>query len=224
MSVLVREEPLFKTLLSSPKLFLYQSQIEKVFTTEQEKRAKFYDWMDEDTRAEFINGEIVMHSPAKARHTETSINVSTLLSLFVELNQLGVVHAETTLVSLTRNDYLPDICFFGTAKASQLVPDQMRCPAPDLIVEILSPSTEETDRGIKFVDYAAHGVAEYLLVDPKNRFVEQYTLEAGQYQLRHQGSQGHISSVAVANFTIPIEAMFDRVAKHRVLSSFFTNT
>ncbi|MEM7532132.1 MAG: Uma2 family endonuclease [Chloroflexota bacterium] len=223
MSVLVREEPLFKTLLNSPRLFLYQAQIEKIFTTEQEERAKFYDWMTEDTRAEFINGEIVMHSPAKDRHTKSSVNLSALLSTFVDLHDLGEVRVETVLVSLTRNDYLPDICFFGTAKASQIEPNQMRYPAPNLIVEILSPSTEATDRGIKFDDYAAHGVEEYWLVDPENRIVEQYRLESGQYELYFQGTEGDIASIVVTNFTMPIEAIFDKRAKNRVLGSFFNS-
>ena len=42
----------------------------------------------------------------------------------------------------------------------------MKYPAPDFIAEILSPSTDERDRGIKFEDYAAHGVGEYWLLDP----------------------------------------------------------
>ena len=64
------------------------------------------------------------------------------------------------MVSLTRNDYEPDICFFGVAKAAQLTPDQMRFPVPDLVVEVLSETTQAVDRGVKFDDCAAHGVAE----------------------------------------------------------------
>ena len=47
MSILVREESLFQTLLKSPKLSLYQSEIEKVLLTEQQKRAEFYKWITE---------------------------------------------------------------------------------------------------------------------------------------------------------------------------------
>ena len=64
------------------------------------------------------------------------------------------------LVGLTRNDFEPDIVFYGAEKAAALRPDQTTFPPPDLIVEVLSESTEARDRGIKMEDYAAHGVRE----------------------------------------------------------------
>jgi Uma2 family endonuclease len=68
------------------------------------------------------------------------------------------------------------VCFFDNAKASTFQPEQMIHPAPDFVVEILSTSTEARDRGIKFEDYAAHGVREYWLVDPEGETLEQYLL------------------------------------------------
>ncbi len=59
-------------------------------------------------------------------------------------------------------------------------PEQMKYPAPDFIAEILSPSTESVDRITKFEDYAAHGVAEYWLIDPAKKIVEQYDSQANE--------------------------------------------
>lgn len=87
------------------------------------------------------------------------------------------------MVSLTLNDYEPDICYFNAAKAAAFQPDQMRFPAPDFIVEVLSASMEANDRGVKFDDYAAHGVAEYWLIDPDTQTVEQYRLHGDAYEL-----------------------------------------
>jgi len=223
MSVMVREEPLFKRLLNSPKLFLYQSELRDILSQEQQKRDAFYQWITEDTRTEFINGERVMQSPAKHRHTMASVNLTALLGTYVDIHEMGVVGAETMLVTLTRNDYLPDICFFRKEISVEIISDQMKYPAPDFIVEILSPSTEHIDRGTKFEDYAAHGVEEYWLVNPEERTVEQYRLAQNAYHLQATVTEGEISSIAVDGFTIPVEAIFDKQAKNRVLGLFFTN-
>ena len=110
---------------------------------------------------------------------------------------------------LNRNDYEPDICFFGSKKASAFTPSQSKFPAPDLIVEVLSESTEANDRGIKFEDYAAHGVAEYWIVDPVAETIEQYLLQEGVYRLAVKVKTGTIASTAVAGFEIPVRAVFD---------------
>lgn len=205
----VGDEFFFRLLLESPQLFFYQSQIDKILSAEKQKRADFYEWVTEDSRAEFINGEIVVHSPAKHRHTLTSVKLLTLLNAYVLRHDLGVVLAETAMISLTRNDYLPDICFFSQEKKAKISEEQMTYPAPDLIVEILSPSTEKIDRGVKFKDYAAHGVQEYWLVDPEKRFVEQYLLSEDGYQLRTKARLGdRLQSQVVVEFQVEVDALF----------------
>ncbi len=206
-------EPLLKSTL----LPLYAQQLQTVVTAEQSKREAFYEWLTEDSKAEFINGEIIVQPPAKHRHTLVSINLTSLLSAFVEEFDLGTVVAETALVSLTRNDYIPDVCFFGKEKARTITLDQMKYPAPDLVVEVLSPSTAEIDRGMKFDDYAAHGVMEYWLIDPQKLTVEQYVLRDGSYELLFKVASGELSSVVVTDFTIPVQAIFDRKVANRVL-------
>ena len=108
-----------------------------------------------------------------------------------------------------QNDYEPDVCFFNQAKAHYFLPDQMKFPAPDLAVEVLSASTATNDRGIKFRDYAVHGVTEYGIIDPTAKMVEQYILDGEAYELRIKSNSGDLQSVAVAGFTIPIRAIFD---------------
>lgn len=135
---------------------------------------------------------------------------------------MGFVGAETVLVSLTRNDYLPDICFFGRDKAAEIKPDQVNYPAPDFMVEVLSPSTAEKDRQLKFEDYAAHGVGEYWLVDPEQQTVEQYVFRGEGYELLLKLKSGPLISEVVSGFTIPVEAIFDAKSKNRVLARFLS--
>ena len=102
---------------------------------------------------------------------------------------------------------------FRPEKADAFAPDQMKFPAPDLIVEILSPSTEANDRGIKFLDYAAHGVAEYWIVDPDAEMIEQYTLRDKDYHLHVKTDTGTVRSTAIEGFAVPVRAVFDETQK-----------
>lgn len=76
-----------------------------------------------------------------------------------------MVLIEKAPISLKRNDYEPDICFFEQGVAHTFDPDQQQFSAPQLIVEILSPSTAKRDRTVKFEDYQAHGIKDYWIVD-----------------------------------------------------------
>ena len=221
MTLMKSPTPALEPLLRSSKLPLYARQIQSFLDEEQRQREEFYDWLTEDIKAEFINGEVIVQSPAKKRHTVASINLTTLLSTYVDLHHLGFVGAETVLITLTRNDYLPDVCYFGAEKAAQIVPDQMKYPAPDFIAEILSPSTESIDRETKFDDYAAHGVAEYWLVNPEDKTVEQYQLRDEAYELQLKVRTGLLASIVIEGFGIPVEAIFDAGAKNQALREMF---
>ena len=202
-------EPAVQELLNSPKLALHVRTFNRVLEEERQKREHFYNEVTEYEKAEFINGEIIVHSPAKKRHTEAGKLLLRLLDLYVQIRDLGFLGYEKTLVTLTRNDYEPDLCFFRKEKAQAFTSDQMKYPAPDFIAEILSPSTERRDRGVKFEDYAAHGVGEYWLLDPKAEVVEQYVLKDGQYVLRMKSGSGQIESEVIDGLAIPVRALFD---------------
>lgn len=122
------------------------------------------------------------------------------------------------MISLTRNDYEPDVCFFGNDKAKNFTPTQTQFPAPDLVVEVLSESTEKNDRQIKFQDYAAHSVTEYWIVDAKKKIVEQYFLQSEEYELLLKAKDGEIESVVLPDFKIPIRAIFDETENLKALT------
>jgi Uma2 family endonuclease len=145
------------------------------------------------------------------------------LDTYVQKHHLGFVGAEKMLIALTRNDYEPDIVYFGPEKAQGFTPDQAKFPAPDLVVEVLSPSTEATDRGIKFRDYAAHGVAEYWIVDPDEQMIEQYLLGDEGYHLRVKTNTGVVQSVAIEGLTVPVRAAFDEAEKLAAVRAMLEN-
>lgn len=208
---------LLDALLQSPRLSLYAQRIDDLLAEEAQRRADFWETMREDQKTEFINGEIIVHSPVKLRHNIVAKNLMVLLDAFVKRNKLGYVGYEKLLVSLTRNDYEPDICYFSSAKAAHFTSGQMRFPAPDLVVEVLSESTAAIDRGVKYDDYAAHGVLEYWIIDPEAQSVEQYQLAGDVYALAVKAQTGELRSFALGGFVIPVRAIFDDEINQSVL-------
>ena len=202
-------EPAVEHLLASPALPKHIERLNRAFEEEQRARRDFYEWLTPDRKAEFINGEVVVHSPARKRHINATGKLYRLLSTYVDVHDLGFVAQEKALITLTRNDYEPDVCFFGREKARVLEDDQLYFPAPDFIAEVLSTSTAGNDRGIKMTDYAAHGVAEYWIIDPDVRTLEQHVLEGEQYALQMKSATGEVRSVAVEGFEVPVRALFD---------------
>jgi hypothetical protein len=102
------------------------------------------------------------------------------------------------------------VVFFGTERAKSLTPGMMKFPAPDLAVEILSESTAARDRGVKFEDYAAHGVAEYWILDAEQQGIEQYVARNVEFELTLKSASGEIASPTIAGLRLPIRAFFDR--------------
>lgn len=202
-------EAIVEQVLRSPKARLYANEIEAALCREQAARQRFKSDLPEGQKAEFINGEVIVHSPAKLAHLRIVLRTAKLLSTFAELNRSGLVTTEKALIALTRNDYEPDVCFWRTAKSDAFEPKQMEFPAPDLAVEVVSESTEQRDRGLKFDDYAAHGVEEYWILSPEAQTAEQYVLRADRYELAQKSSDGHLQSIALKGLAIPVRALFD---------------
>lgn len=211
-----------ETLLESPSLPEIVDQLRARLDQERERRTRFYAEITEGEKAEFINGKVIMHSPAKARHVEIRERLSRLLSLHVDLNRLGWLGGEKVLCAFPRNDYEPDVCFFGPRKAASITPDLLRFPPPDFIAEVLSESTEARDRGEKFEDYAAHGVGEYWIIDPDREILEQYVAQQGPYQLAQKSGTGDVRSVIIPDFCIPVRALFDAQLNLQVLRELLT--
>jgi len=218
MALATDDRMLLEQLLRSPRLPQLVRELETVIEDEAAQRNAFYEQITEVDKAEFINGEVIFHSPVKLRHNDISINLLLLLRAYVAQHELGYVGHEKILVSLTRNDYEPDICFFGRKKSNKFTPDQMLFPAPDFVVEVLSKSTAANDRGIKFDDYASHGVTEYWIIDPVLEMVEQYRAQNGVYELVIKAQSGTVRSFAVDGFEIPVRAIFDAAENQQTLT------
>ena len=212
-----------ESILEMPNAFLLVKKVESRLADEQKRRRHFYKIVEENKKIEFINGEIVFHSPVKLQHNDATFLLGMLLKFFVNKHKLGFVGIEKIMISLTRNDHEPDLCFFGDDKAKDFKRKQVQFPAPDLVVEVFSDSTAKHDRETKFQDYAAHGIEEYWIVNAENETVEQYFLQDERYELLLKAKDGTIKSVVLPKFKIPVRAIFDEAENLEALKKLIVN-
>ncbi len=129
-------------------------------------------WPDDGRRYELYEGELYVIPTPFVPHQRALGKLMFLLAQFVDRNQVGeALHAPLDVVFSESTVVQPDILFISHQRRG-IIGEQNISGAPDLVVEILSPSTEERDRGIKLQLYGRYGVQEYWLVDPEKRTVE----------------------------------------------------
>ncbi|MEM6395489.1 MAG: Uma2 family endonuclease [Bacteroidota bacterium] len=107
--------------------------------------------------------------------------------------------------------------------AEQFTDDLLYYPAPDLVVEVTSKSTDGRDRGIKFRSYEEAGVSEYWIVDPKKHCVDQFIRGKNQADkivflpYAELEINDNISSKVLPGFVVPVRAFFAKEARTEVL-------
>ena len=137
--------------------------------------------MPEDgKRYEAIDGELYVTPAPSRRHQRASLNLARALCSILEDPGHGWIYLAPTGVELPDTDegVQPDILFVSKAQSRILVEEGIR-GVPDLVVEILSPSTADRDRTIKKKLYQRHGVAQYWVVDPNAQSVEVWDFASG---------------------------------------------
>jgi len=206
---MVSLEDLIAPIRHSPRLPEVVTLLQHQMQEERRRRNVFYREMTDEKKSEFVDGEVVLHSPARNRHLDVTLFVAKLLDTYVGVYQCGTVKAEKCLCVFPRNDYEPDVVYFGEEKAAVLTPDTLKFPVPDLAVEVLSDSTEQRDRGVKFEDFAANGVSEYWIVNADESILEQYVLRSDRYDLKLKSQSGRLLCEVIAGFEIDVEALFD---------------
>ena len=134
----------------------------------------------EGVRYELLDGELIKLTPAPNEfHQRISIELSSLLHRFVRERQLGWVYEAPFDVVLGESGEEevaePDILFVSKERRRIIREDAVH-GAPDLVVEILSPSTADKDRTYKRRLYAKYGIKEFWIIDPSEETVEVFTL------------------------------------------------
>jgi Uma2 family endonuclease len=169
---------------------------------------RLLDLPDDGKRYEIIDGELIeLPSPSPA-HQAVVTELIGVLREQVSGRGIGRVFASPFDFRLPDGGVVqPDVLvYLRPLNAESKVP--IREAIPDLVIEVLSPSTRRRDLGRKAEIYASLGIREYWPIDNSTRSIEVLRLRAGKYEPSPQAEQGVIRSAIVPNLEIVLAEFF----------------
>lgn len=192
--------PSNEALLRRRLLAVLETPVEPLRLTYDE----FLAWADEDTLAEWVDGEVIMTSPASRQHQTIADFLLKVMGTIAENRQLGVVISAPFQMKIERSGREPDVMFVANEHLDRFRENHLEGPA-DLVVEIISPESIGRDRGEKFTEYEAAGVPEFWLIDPLRRWSEVYRLEEGRFHPIFSDASGICHSQSLPGFWLRME-------------------
>ncbi len=165
-----------------------------------------YEKLPEGAPYQLIGGDLVKEPSPVPYHQMVSMRIVFELVKFVEERDLGVVlHAPMDVYLSDTEVYQPDIMFISKGRVN-IIGEKNIEAAPDLVMEILSPSSAYYDLRHKMYVYATSGVKEYWIADPIEKGIEIYQNINGEFRLFNKAlSSGLIRSALLEGFTVDLE-------------------
>ncbi len=176
-------------------------------------RVKFTvkDYMStpEGTQYELLDGEMILAASPNDRHQTVLLELVWEVRPFVRARRLGRMWIAPFDVIFSETDIAqPDILFVSNERSGIITAANIQ-GAPDLVVEITSPSTVQYDRGYKMVLYGRYGVREYWIVEPVAETVEVYVQGEDGLVLEASYLRGDIlTSPLLPGMAIDLEQVF----------------
>jgi len=179
-----------------------------------EKKKKYtiedYSLLEEGAPFQLINNDLIMSpSPNPLHQIISGRLLQSLLNFLDNTNDDGFLVSAPMDVKLDDdNVFQPDLLYIAKDRKAELVKERIE-GAPDLIIEILSPSNAYYDLRQKKDIYEKYGVKEYIIVDPVQENADLYLLKDGAYIL-HQKAQKieSLNSVLLQGFSIELSRLF----------------
>lgn len=139
----------------------------------------------DDIRRELDDNNFFEMPSPTLQHQDIVLHLALFLTQWAMQHGGKAFLSPVDLVVSPRRVFIPDLCFYGREKMAtgevERDPKRLRV-APDLVVEILSPSTASRDRVLKFRRYAEFGVVCYWIIDPRDRVLQAFELDNGRYR------------------------------------------
>ena len=154
-------------------------------TTQRAVKRTYEDYcaIADDKRYELLNGDLMMVPAPNRKHQEVLGRLYIELVRFTQEHGPGKMYVAPFDVVLSDTDVVqPDLLFISRAREHRIT-DENVLGAPDLVIEILSPSTADRDVGYKHDLYGRHGVREYWIVDPMAETVAVHRQRDGKLEL-----------------------------------------
>ena len=163
----------------------------------------------DDERYELIDGVLIMVPAPNIAHQGSHASLGSLMWSFVRQHSLGRVFFAPTDVVLSDTDVVqPDVLFISKER-QHIITEANIQGAPDLVVEILSPSTSRRDWREKRDLYAEHGVNEYWVVDTANRVVYVMLLKDAVLEIVETYASGDVlTSPTLKGFEVSVNDLF----------------
>ncbi len=176
---------------------------------EKKQTIKDYKLLPEGAPYQLIEGELIMTPAPNPIHQLISANLFKSIVRHVDEKRLGVLFYSPIDIYLSEeNAFQPDIVFISSERR-HIIKDDGIYGAPELVIEILSPSTAYYDIKKKFRVYEKGGVKEYWIVDPEMNTVEIYLNEDGHFSLKTKlENKGEIESFILKGFRLTLEEIF----------------
>jgi Uma2 family endonuclease len=143
---------------------------------------------EDGRRYELYDGEVFVVPAPLPKHQIVTLAISDFVRGYAREHGGFAVVSPIDIVFSDYDVLQPDVIYFSPDRAHLVDVNRVIRHAPDLCVEVLSPSTAATDRGKKMQMFARYGVPEYWIVDPAAESLEVYELGAGAYNLRLRAS------------------------------------
>ena len=160
-------------------------------------------WPDDGRRYELYDGEVYVVPSPIPLHQMVSARLYLALEEYTRAHGGIVLYAPLDIVLTDYDVVQPDLLLFTRDRAHLVNPKSVTKQAPDLAIEILSPSTAANDRGRKMRLLARHGVREFWLVDPDAAVIEIYQLAAHDFVLAGRaGRSDTVLSTLLPGFTL----------------------
>jgi Uma2 family endonuclease len=161
-------------------------------------------------RYELIDGDLLVNPAPRSKHQSVNHNLVLHLGNYVRLNRLGRVR-ENSGVHVSEGTYvIPDAVFVARDRLSIFGEDNIEA-APDLVCEILSPSTRRQDLITKRALYARIGVCEYWLIDPDALSVTVLVLENGGFIELAPNEPGVVASRVLPGLHLKLDEVFEDI-------------
>jgi len=184
-------------------------EILDLFPTQGKWTEEAYFSLPETNRIiELSGGRLIITPSPTDQHQKISSNLHFLIGSYIRAKNLGEVRYSPLDVRLWPGTIRqPDIVYMSNTHKDRI--SEKYWGVPDLVMEILSESTEKQDRTEKFYEYEKAGILEYWIVDPSAQTIEVFILDQGAYKLLGKLGAGEVAySKVLAGFQVAVDGVF----------------
>jgi len=184
-------------------------EVLELFPRQGKWTERYYFSLPETNRiVELSKGRLIITPAPTTEHQRISSNLYFLVRRYIQAKKLGEACYSPLDVRLWPDTIRqPDIVFMSNEHKDRIT--ERYWGVPDLVMEILSESTEKGDRTDKFSEYEKAGILEYWIVDPFGRLIEVYVLDQNSYKMLGKWGTGEVAySKVLAGFQAAVDDVF----------------